>query len=127
MRHLYSIYAEGEDDSRSILKHMMNERSVVTDGGATDCMLTLQYEPATSLWRIDLLVSEFTQEITGKCWDALIAAHMSFPRDVWLSTYDSETIVRVAPARSRMIGQLTGYVLHPHELDLLLDSIIDLG
>jgi hypothetical protein len=125
MRHLYSIYAYGEADSLSILKYIMSDKSTVTEGHASGCMLTLQYDIAASLWRVDLLASELTQEIAGRCWDALITAHVSFPRDVWLSTYDVETVSRVAPVRSRIIGGLTGYILHPHELDLLLELRID--
>ena len=124
MRHLYSIYAEGEADAAAILKHIVSDRSASAsagNGGTNGCLLAMQYDPTVATWRIDLLVSELTQELAGSCWDALITVHLSFPRDVWLCTYDAVTITRVAPARARTVNSVAGYVLRPMEFDLLLE------
>ena len=124
---LYSIFANDSEDATAILRHMMTERSVPDDdiASSSSCILTLQYDTATATWRIDLLASAFTQELAGSCWNALIGVHVAFPRDVWLGTYDAESIAQFAPARSRVIGGTAGYVLHPSELDALLQSPVD--
>lgn len=126
MRVLYSIFAESEEDAALILEHVLSERLARVGGSVTDgCILTVQYDTVAVASRVDLMAAEFTQEIVGSCWDALISAHVSFPRDVWLSTYDAATITRIAPARSRVIGGITGHVLHPNELDTLLALPVD--
>ena len=126
MRLLYSIFAAGETDAAVILEHIVHERSAQASENAIDgCIATVQYDSKAVAWRVDLLASDLTQEIVGSCWDALINAHVCFPRDVWLGTYDAATITRVAPPRSRIIAGITGHVLRPQELDALLELPID--
>jgi len=126
MRVLYSIFATDETDAAVILKHVMSERSIHSDGTADgNCIVTIQYDLTAIAWRVDLMASQFTQEIVGSCWDALISAHVSFPRDVWVSTYDAVTIARIAPPRPRAISGIAGHILKANELDELLELPVD--
>ena len=117
---LYSIFAADESDAGLILEHIAKEKSD-TSNVNSKCIASVQYDLVANAWRVDLMGSAITPEIVGSCWNALIDVHVSFPREVWLGTYDAATISRVAPVRLRVIGGSGGYVLRPNELDALLD------
>jgi hypothetical protein len=123
MKHLYSIFGESETDASAIVNSIGGD----VDAQQWDvcCRTSVQYDAERGGWRIDLSVTETTQQAVGACWDTLVGAQIDFPRDVWLSTYSRATIARVTTPRMRVIAGVEGYILSAAELDALLSLPIE--
>jgi hypothetical protein len=121
MRIFYSIICVSESDAGTILDYVLQQASKAAGAHTANCVVRTAYDAAASTWRIDLMSSSFTPESVGACWDVLIDVHVTFPRDVWLGTYDEATIRRVAPTRLLILGDDAGYVVRPREFDALQD------
>jgi len=122
MRILYSIFATGAKDAAAILHNIEHEQSAcVGSADLNRCIVAIHHDTSAAVWRVDLMASEYTQEIVADCWETLISVHVALPREVWLGTYGAETVMRVAQVRPRTIAGLSGYVLRPDELDALLE------
>ena len=133
---LYALLAETPDDADQVFESAVAvERETLVDAirvtlSDVDTVVLERSPHRVYVRRADLgdraavtiSASAITPEAVGLCWEVLVALHLLMPSDVWLSTYNRETLEAATSASLPpvQIQQRPGYVLTPSQFDQFL-------